>query len=76
MEELAILRLDLLGSKFFNLAIILFLMSSDPGDVETIAGVRARDDPCDWFLLEHQDDLWRSCCVPGPTQGPLCLEWV
>jgi len=33
-------------------------MPSDPGNVDTIAGVRARDDPCDWFLLGHQDDLW------------------
>jgi len=58
MEELAILGLDQLTSKFFNLVIFPSLMPSDPGGVETIAGVRARDDPCDWFLLRYQDDLW------------------
>ena len=57
MEKLAILRLDQLGRKFFKV-IFPFLMPSDPGDVETIAGVRARDDPCGWFLLGYQDDLW------------------
>ena len=39
MEKLAILWLDQLGSKFFNLTIFPILISSDPSNVETIAGV-------------------------------------
>jgi len=58
MEELAILCLDRLDNKCFNLATFPFLVPSNPEDVETISGVRARDDPCDWFLLGYQDDLW------------------
>jgi len=71
MEELAILCLDQLGSKFFNLAIFPFLVPSDPGDVETIAGVRAGDGPCDWFLLGHQDDLWGIMLRTRSAWGPI-----
>jgi len=58
MEELAMLLLNSLDNKFFNLAIFPLLMLLAPGDVEAISGVRGRDDPCGCFLLVYQGNLW------------------